>query len=281
MTREVQKQPYVIVVGNEKGGTGKSTLSMHIIVNFLRDGLKVGSIDTDARQGSLSRYMENREKFAKTAVDKWIPVSQHYSIYRSALPNTEDSLAEEGQNFLAAILQLSACDIVVIDTPGTDSTLSQLAHSYADTLITPLNDSLIDFDMLARVEGNDVRPSKYAEMVWEQKKNRALRDGGSIDWIILRNRLSSINARNKGEMERLVQTLSKRIGVRTIDGFGERVIFRELFLQGLTLLDLRELGITPNLSHIAARQEVRALIDAIKIPSASMSPAAVTQAKVG
>jgi chromosome partitioning protein len=137
-----------------------------------------------------------------------------------------------------------------------------------------LNDSLVDFDLLARVEGNDVRPSKYAEMVWEQKKNRALRDGGSIDWIILRNRLSSINARNKGEMERLVQTLSKRIGVRTIDGFGERVIFRELFLQGLTLLDLRELGIVPNLSHVAARQEVKALVEAIRVPPLLSPPLA-------
>lgn len=259
-------KPHIVVLGNEKGGTGKSTISMHIIVNLLRSQYKVGTIDVDARQGSLSRYIENRTKFAQENGEKFIPVPVHHALFKSESDLVAKAQEEERESFEGALLSLADCDVIVIDTPGTDSNLSRIAHSYADTLITPLNDSLVDFDMLARVENNNIRPSKYAEMVWEQKKNRAIRDGGSIDWIVIRNRLSNINARNKAEVEKLVTLLSKRMGVRAVDGFGERVVFRELFLQGLTLMDLREIGMTPSLSHIAARQELMKLIEAIRLP---------------
>jgi chromosome partitioning protein len=253
------------VVGNEKGGTGKSTISMHVIVYLLREGMTVGSIDVDARQGSLSRYIENRTSFALKIPGKSIPLPNHLAIFKSEKKDLNEAQKEEEARVIEALDHLKNCDVIVIDTPGTDSYLSRVAHSYASTLITPLNDSLVDFDMLARVEGDTIKPSKYAEMVWEQKKNKAIREGGSIDWIVLRNRLSNIKAKNKAEVEKWVDLLSKRIGVRTIDGLGERVIFRELFLQGLTLMDLRELEIKPTLSHIAARQEVKQLIDAIRI----------------
>jgi chromosome partitioning protein len=260
-----RKRPHVIVIGNEKGGTGKSTISMHVIVYLLREGMSVGSIDVDARQGSLSRYIENRSNFAHKIPGKSIPVPNHMAIFKSEKTDLNEAQKEEEAWVVEALDQLKDCDVIVIDTPGTDSYLSRVAHSYASTLITPLNDSLVDFDMLARIEGDNIRPSKYAEMVWEQKKNRAIRDGGSIDWIVLRNRLSNIKAKNKAEVEKWVDLLSKRIGVRAIDGLGERVIFRELFLQGLTLMDLRELEIKPTLSHIAARQEVKQLMDSIRI----------------
>jgi hypothetical protein len=110
-----------------------------------------------------------------------------------------------------------------------------------------------------------IRPSGYSVMVWEQKKARAVRDRGSIDWIVMRNRLSMIDSRNTRAMEEAITALSKRIGFRVAPGFGERVIFRELFLKGLTLLDLREpgSGVRINMSHVAARQEVRALLETV------------------
>ena len=166
-------------------------------------------------------------------------------------------------------------DYIVIDTPGSDSYLSRLAHSFADTLITPLNDSFVDLDMLVRVNADSLdilKPSTYSEMVWDQKKQRAIRDGGSIDWIVMRNRLSSIYSRNKEEMEKVLKALSKRIGFRLVDGFGERVIFRELFLSGLTLLDMRENNVPLSLSHMAAKQELSSLMDVIQLPTQSNRP---------
>lgn len=263
------QKPYVIVLGNEKGGTGKSTVAMHIIVNLLREGHSVGSIDVDARQGTLSRYIENR-RLRKESTGEDLPLPDHIPIFRSKLESVPAAEAEETSNFGEALDRLKSNNFIVIDTPGSDTYLSRLAHSHADSLITPLNDSFIDLDMLVRVNADSLdilRPSTYSEMVWEQKKQRAMRDNGSIDWIVLRNRLSSLNSRNKEEMEKVLSALAKRIGFRLVAGFGERVIFRELFLNGLTLLDMRETNTALTLSHVAAKQELATLINMVQLPN--------------
>lgn len=262
------KKPYIIVLGNEKGGTGKSTVSMHLITSLLRQGYSVGSIDVDARQGTLTRYVENR-KLRLNATGQDLPVPDHQPIFRSDKIDRLQAEEEERHQFEAQINNFAIHDFIVIDTPGSDTYLSRLAHSYADTLITPLNDSFIDLDMLVRLSPdnlNIIKPSTYSEMVWDQKKQKAIRSGGSMDWIVLRNRLSNLHSRNKEEMEKVLSALSKRIGFRSLPGFGERVIFRELFLSGLTLLDMRENNMTMNLSHIAARQELASLLEMIQLP---------------
>ena len=263
------KKPYIIVLGNEKGGTGKSTISMHIISHLLRLGYTVGSIDVDARQGTLSRYLENRRAYM-TKTGKVLPISDHYPVVKSVADSQKIAEQEETDQLQACFEKMATRDFIVIDTPGTDSFLSRLAHSYADTLVTPLNDSFVDLDMLARItsEKREIeKPSTYAEMVWDQKKYRLMRDGRKSDWVVLRNRLSSLLARNKEEMQEVLEKLSQRIGFRLASGFGERVIFRELFLSGLTLLDLPDIGMSLSLSHVAARQELRDLLEVLKLPT--------------
>jgi chromosome partitioning protein len=254
---------HVIVVGNEKGGTGKSTLSMHLIVALLGMGLSVGSIDIDARQATLTRYLENR-RARKDGAELGLALPEHV-----ALPPTPDRAADEAA-LVATVAHLKqAHQVVVIDTPGSDHYLSRLGHSFADTLVTPLNDSLVDLDVLARVDPATmriVRPSQYSELVWETKKQRALRgEKAVVDWIVVRNRLHSLDARNKRDVEKLLADLAKRIGFRLVPGLGERVIYRSLFLEGLTLLDLRHkiLGFSLNMSHVAARQELRSLVEGL------------------
>ncbi|HVI49834.1 MAG TPA: division plane positioning ATPase MipZ [Candidatus Sulfotelmatobacter sp.] len=255
----------IIVVGNEKGGTGKSTVAMHLVVSLLQMGLSVGSIDLDARQATLTRYVENRRRRAETG--RVMAMSEHEPV-----PPTSDPAADEAK-FLDVLGRFSASkDVVVIDTPGSDHPLSRLGHSYADLLVTPLNDSFIDLDVLAKVDPDSMkitRPSHYSEMVWEARKIRALRgqkDGA--EWFVLRNRLSSLDARNKREMERLLGDLAKRIGFRAVGGLCERVIYRELFLEGLTLLDLGDgSGVEMSMSHVAARQELRRLVEALGLAS--------------
>ncbi|MDA1309162.1 MAG: AAA family ATPase [Proteobacteria bacterium] len=262
----------VIVFGNEKGGSGKSTTAMHVIVGLLRLGFKVGSLDIDSRQWTLTRYLSNRAQTVKREALR-LPMPQHVFLSRSDRPMRDEAEAEDKARLEAVLAKLrTQVDYIVVDCPGTDTYLGRLATSYADKLVTPVNDSFIDLDLLANVDGSTVmvqRPSVYSEMVWEQRKIRAKRDGGTIDWVVLRNRLSSINARNKIDMARVMEDLSKRIGFRIAPGFAERVIFRELFLRGLTMLDTFEIGDSgkPKLSHIAARQEVRGLINALQLPS--------------
>lgn len=263
---------HVIIVGNEKGGCGKTTTSTHILVYLMKLGFTVGSVDIDSRQRSLTRYLDNRRQ---TSMNQEIPLElpRHVIVSRSPFNVTEDAEADERRRFSEAMDMLRReTDFIIVDCPGNDVYLSRLAHSYADTVITPINDSFIDMDVLAVVDGDTyevIRPSIYSEMLWEQKLERAKRDSGSIDWVVMRNRLSMLDAKNKRKMADVIQVLSKRIGFRVASGFGERVIFRELFLQGLTVMDVMDgnLDVNVSMSHVAARQEVRKLIAEINIPA--------------
>ena len=249
----------VVVLGNEKGGTGKSTTAMHLIVALLRDGRSVASVDLDGHQGTLTRYVENRRSFADSEGLRLQLPDHHHIAGGEAEISEADALIDR----LAA-----AHDSVVLDCPGTDNALARHAISRADILITPVNDSFIDLDLLARIGGTPPRvlgPSVYSQTVWEGRQRRAMSGGRPIDWIVLRNRLSPLDSRNKKSVGLTLEELARRIGFRSLDGFHERVIFRQLFLQGLTVLDLREegAGVALNMSHVAARQEIRRLADAV------------------
>ena len=165
--------------------------------------------------------------------------------------------------------ELSDCNFIVIDTPGNNTFLSRLAHSYADTLVTPINDSFVDLDVIVKISHGDLknlRPSIYAEMVWDQRKERAKRGERPLDWIVVKNRLSTLYTKNRGDVNTVLEALAKRLSFRIGNGFCERVIFKELFLAGTTLLDLQNIDAPMNLSHVAARQELRELISLMKLP---------------
>ena len=263
---------HVIVIGNEKGGAGKSTVAMHLAVALMRMGRRVGLIDLDIRQRSLTRYVENR-RASLHAGQGDLPMPQIAEVRGSKLTNRDAAEAEEAGLFRHALEGLrQRCDFVVIDAPGADTPLSRVAHSCADTLVTPLNDSFIDFDLLGDVgAGEDaLRPSVYSEMVWESRKRKAVDRKGPIDWVVMRNRISvsRIEAKNKQRVGDALTRLSARIGFRVAPGLSERVVFRELFPVGLTMLDVIAAGDGQALkmAHIAARQELRDFLIVLKLP---------------
>ncbi len=265
---------HIIVIGNAKGGSGKSTTGMHVIVSLLTLGYRVGAIDLDGKQKTLGRYIENRQEFVtRKKID--LPMPMLKVIEPSTKKNMDEAQTDERARFVNALQELVyANDFVVVDCPGADSFISKLGHSFADTLLTPMNDSFIDLDLLAKVDESTYeveRPSWYSEMVWEQRKRRALIDKHQIDWVVMRNRLSHTDAHNKRHIEKILEKLADRISFRSAPGFGERVIFRELFLKGLTMLDLQKkgVGIKMSMSHVAARQEVRHLIKSLNLPGIS------------
>ena len=248
---------HVIVFANEKGGTGKSTTAVHVAVALAAKGARVSCFDLDHRQRTLGRYLDNRAAtVARTGRD--LPMPRHET-------HDGDNIAR----FTESLDRLSAdSDFLVIDTPGRDDRFARIALQNADTLVTPMNDSFVDFDLIGQVDPDSfkvTRPSFYSELVWESRTRRAKADGTSIDWVVLRNRMQHIEARNMRRVSEAIDQLSRRVGFRVIPGLSERVIYRELFPQGLTMLDSRDFG-EMGLSHVAARQELREMVAGLALP---------------
>jgi len=268
----------VIVVGNEKGGSGKSTVAMHIAIALTKSGQAAATIDLDTRQKSFTRYVDNRRAWARQAGRK-LDIPEHFCFGNLNYPSADEEAA--GCKALEDTVDTLAdrYGVVVIDTPGQDSYLARHAHSLADILITPLNDSFVDLDVLGTVDPTTLRVtgvSHYAQMVEDARGQRRVRDSGIIDWIVLRNRLSTLGSRNKRLVGEGLQELSRRLNFRHIEGLAERVIFREFYPRGLTAvddLDEATLNARPTMSHITARLEMLKLLAAMGLDRAMTSEA--------
>jgi chromosome partitioning protein len=260
---QVMSQPHFIVFANEKGGTGKSTTAIHTAIALAASGHRVGALDLDSRQRTMTRYLENRDATMRR-LETQLPAAAYEVL--------EDH-SEAG--FAAAYERLARdADVIVVDTPGRDDEIARLAILRADTLVTPMNDSFVDLDLIGQVHPENykiTRPSFYAELIWNSRTERAKISGKSVDWVVLRNRLQHIDSHNLRRMGAALDELARRIGFRVIPGLGERVIYRELFPKGLTLLDLKQLG-EVDIGHVTARQELRGMIAGLEIPAADAEP---------
>ena len=267
----VQNSPHVIVVGNEKGGSGKTTIAMHLAVALMKTGQRVATIDLDGRQKTLTHYIENRRSWAwRTGLALEIP--DQFTIGRAEGVRIDQNEALEFAELDKAVTAVQQDhDFLVIDTPPHDTYLMRLAHSMVDTLVTPMNDSYIDFDVLASVDPVTFtvnEPSHYAEMVRETRRNRQSLDGMLMDWIVVRNRIS-FGSTMKSILGEALGELALRLGFRVTEGFSERSAYRELFPRGLTTLDEprallacidADAGCSP------ACHEVVALLNALRLP---------------
>jgi chromosome partitioning protein len=268
------KNPYRIVFANEKGGTGKSTTAVHVAIALAYQGAKVAAIDLDPRQRTLHRYLENR---AETERRRGVALpGVTFTVYDGGaadVDDLEDLAAQIGQGQ----------DFLVFDTPGKDDPLARHVATTADTLVTPLNDSFVDFDLIGQVDPETFKVRKlsfYAELMWDARKKRATKtideragdeQRRELDWIVLRNRTQHIEARNMRRINAALEELSRRAGFRVSKGLSERVIFRELFPSGLTLLDKDHLG-DLGTSHLVARQELRSLVAGLNLPMPGAAP---------
>ncbi|MBQ1540965.1 MAG: AAA family ATPase [Caulobacteraceae bacterium] len=263
-----------IVIGNEKGGAGKSTIATHLVTALLHGGARVGVIDLDLRQQSTARFFSNRRTWLEAAkVSAPTPGEYRLSDDDAALAKADagEGLARFEDAYGRA---LAETDFVLIDTPGSDTPLSRAAHGRADLVVTPMNDSFVDFDMLGQVDPVTlelIKPSIYSETVWEARKTKMAQARTSMDWVVLRNRLATTEARNRKRVEERMTALSRRVGFRMGPGLRDRVIYRELFPFGLTIADLSPTvrPVPVSLQHVAARQELRALMHALGLSAYS------------
>ena len=263
-------QAKVIVVGNEKGGAGKSTIAIHVATALLHGGAKVATLDLDVRQQSMGHFFAHRRAWLD-ANGAGAPMPIEFQLPAELAKAADaDALAQFEEAFGRAAEQ---ADFVLIDTPGSDTAIGRAAHGLADLIVTPMNDSFVDFDMLGVVDPVSLelkRPSLYSETVWNSRKARAVASGKSIDWVVLRNRLAPTEARNRKRLEERMNKLAKRDGFRVGPGLRDRDIYRELFPFGLTVADLSNevRPVAVSLAHVAARQEMRNLMKAMGLEQA-------------
>jgi chromosome partitioning protein len=273
-----EQGPRVVVVGNMKGGTGKSTVAVHLAIALLYRGYEVGALDLDHDQGTLTRYLENRRSWRRldplsaTGAASRFPMPRQAVLGRPGVHPLRGADAAAAQLVGGALADLADCDFVVIDTPGSPSALARAGHEKADVLITPINDSLVDIDVLADIDTVSrtvVAPSCYSRMVMDDRDRRPVDGRGALDWIVIRNRLPHVFSYNRRDIERLLLILAERLGFRQAPGFIERVVFREHFPTGLTALDMTAAsgdGTMPA-SQIAARREIDALAEMVSCAS--------------
>lgn len=270
-----QNNAHIIVFGNEKGGTGKSTTAMHVVVALLYQGAKVAVVDLDSRQQTLKRYCDNRMAYGENHQIA-LPQPTSETVAGSQASNLAERDNEEKQRLGERLKALAADhDFLVIDCPGNDTNMSRLAHSIADTLVTPLNDSFVDLDLIGEVDEQNYsvqRLSHYSETVWESRKQRTLYGKRALDWVVMRNRIGQLNSRNMSRVHAAISELQKRVAFRYIAGLSERVIYRELFPKGLTLMDTEALQKIEDMavSHVAARFEVRQIVSALNLPGVAL-----------
>ena len=267
----------VIVVGSEKGGAGKSTLAIHLLAGLMQTGHSVAVMDLDLRQRSLAGFLANRRAWLEAnRATAALPIEPDAFTDGARLARAPED--EQLARFEAAFAAAQDADFLIIDTPGGDTALSRAAHGRADQIVTPMNDSFVDFGLLGEIDPvtlNLKRPSIYAETIWNARKDKAVDNPqaglGQIDWLVVTNRLAVFEARNRRRVDERLDLLAKRVGFRVGPGLRDRVIYRELYPFGLTVADLSE-QIRPveiSLAHVAARQELRSLMQALGLDAAA------------
>jgi chromosome partitioning protein len=226
----------------------------------------VAALDLDSRQRTMTRYLENRDATMRR-LNTRLPQAKFQVFEGDGVEGLDLALRELCRE----------ADVIVIDTPGRDDPIARAAILKADTLVTPMNDSFVDLDLIGQVHPENfkiTRPSFYAELIWNSRTQRAKNTGKSVDWVVLRNRLQHIESHNLRRVGAALDELARRVGFRVIPGLGERVIYRELFPKGLTLLDMKQIG-DVGLGHITARQELREMIAGLGIPDSEEEQAKV------
>ena len=249
----------IITVANEKGGVGKTTVAFHLAVALADTGHKVLAIDLDRRQQSLTRALTNRDGTAKRLGVR-LPLPRHLLLQQPSGAQLCQEVARAGWD----------CDYVVIDAAGHDSPIARRAIALADLLVSPVNSSFVDLDLLGRfhpVTNKLLGAGCFATMVTELRQARAELGQPVLDWLVLQNRKRRDNSKNQDQVEAALRRLAPRLDFRLGAGLFERVAYRELFQLGLTHLDLRRIPDLARTKMVAAR-EVMSLLDDLDLEDA-------------
>jgi chromosome partitioning protein len=261
ISRELKGRPnidaHVIVFANEKGGVGKSTAAFHTAIALCNAGNNVAAIDLDSRQQSLSRALENREGTGRRLKIN-LPQPRHATVNQPAPAMLAHEIARIG----------GGADFIVIDVAGHDSPLARRAIAMADTLVTPINNSFVDIDLLGRYDAVTHKLKSFGPFARLVQDLREVRDHSRqppFDWIVMPNRTRHLPSHNQTRISNALTDLAPKAGFRIAAGLGERVAYRDLFLLGLTLLDLKFIPAFAKAAPVA-KSEIAQMIAELKLP---------------
>lgn len=253
-----------IVLGNERGGVGKTTLAANLGVAIARSGITAALLELDGRQRSLARWLERRVATARRNSES-LTIPAHEVL----VPARFDSISlNEERDFAmlsAAVERLDRiADVIVADTASGDSYLTRLAHSLADIVLTPVEDSFAARDLLA---------GGYGRTIAEARRSRDGMGDGRVDWIVVENRRGAVPGRADGAIGMPLAALAREHGFRTAPGLREQLVHRALFAEGRAVCDATpheglRLPLSATDARVAARQEVEALVSALYLPFA-------------
>jgi chromosome partitioning protein len=250
------RKSHIIVFANEKGGVGKSTTAFHTCIALCNKGLRVAALDVDLRQLTFDRALNARLESAR---DFGVELAGPQQIL----------LAQSTEAELETKIRMAQIDnaFIVIDVGGHDSPIARRAISMADTIVTPVNDSFIDLDMLGRIDprtGELKTLGAFARLVEHLKEPGVARRERALDWVVMQNRMRSLATKNERKVVDALAAIAPVAGFRLVPGLRERVVYRELFPLGLTLFDIDQI---PQLGRAqpAAREEIFDMLDALNL----------------
>ena len=261
MSRELKSRPqtkgHVIVFANEKGGVGKSTFAFHSGMALCNAGHKVAAIDLDSRQQTLTRALENREGTARRLKIE-LPRPKSVTLRHQTGASLNQEIARIGWD----------ADYILIDAPGHDSPMARLAIAMADTLVTPVNGSFVDLDLLGQFDPVSMKLKRFgnfSKLVQEMREVRHYQGNPPVDWVVAQNRQRKSGTANQSRVKQALNELAPKAGFRLVDGLGERVAYRELFLLGMTVFDLKFI---PDFARAQpeAKAELDKMVSALQLP---------------
>jgi len=253
---------HVVVFANEKGGVGKSTLAFHCCVSLCDAGYDVTVVDLDRQQQTLARALTNRDATARS-LDVDLPRPRYLVLESQSGALLSQEIARVG----------SASDFVIIDVAGSDSAIARRAIALADTLVTPVNSSFVDIDLLGCFNPVTMQlkgEGHFTRLVNELRIERQARNLKPLDWVVMKNRVRSSERRQQSRIDQALDQLAETARFRLGIGLSERVAYRELFLFGLTHLDVKHI---PGLAKMQVRttEEITRLIVDLALPQCPKS----------
>lgn len=246
----------IILFANEKGGVGKTTLVFNTAIDLCNRGYRVLAIDLDFRQRSLARAIENRMA-SNRCLGLDLPVPKVCVLQQPSGPMLVQELNRLG----------SDRDVILIDAPGHDSPVARRAMALAQTIVTPINPSFFDLDVLGHFDPVSLKfrkPGPFAQAILDIRAEQMRRNLLPARWIIAKNRIRGAERSHNKRIEPMLAQLSDQLGLTIAEGLTERVAYRSLLQYGFTISDIKRV---PQLAHMQIRnvKEISRLTNELNI----------------